>query len=214
MGGYVYEGGTVYPLAYRDGSLRYFVGDMPQAAPAVTAGPPLVIPNVTVPAGGSVLMVYEAEVTPYAPLGPDAQIENTVSVTGPDLPAALTASATVPMESGAALSITKSVSPEAVAEGGTLTYAFTVQNTGPEPADAAAALTVTDTFVPALTGLSVTLDGSALARAADYTYDESTGVFATAAGRITVPAAAYAQNADGSWTVTPGAAVLTVSGTV
>ena len=48
----------------------------------------------------------------------------------------------------------------------------------------------------------------------DYTYDAATGAFATVAGKLTVPEATFTQNADGSWTVTPGQSVLTVTGTV
>ena len=46
------------------------------------------------------------------------------------------------------------------------------------------------------------------------TYDAATGTFATVAGKLTVPEAAFTQNVDGSWTVTPGQSVLTVTGTV
>jgi hypothetical protein len=48
----------------------------------------------------------------------------------------------------------------------------------------------------------------------EYNYDEATGQFTTNAGQITVPAATYTQEVDGTWTVTPGTAVLTVTGTV
>ena len=64
---------------------------------------------------------------------------------------------------------------------------------------------------PKLTITGVTLDGTATS---DYTYDEAGGTFETTPGIITVPAAAFTQNADGSYTVTPGSAVLTVTGTV
>ena len=48
-----------------------------------------------------------------------------------------------------------------------------------------------------------------------YSYDETTGVFATTAGAITVPAATYTQNAQtGEWTIVPGTSTLVVSGTV
>ena len=45
-------------------------------------------------------------------------------------------------------------------------------------------------------------------------YDAVTGAFATVAGKLTVPEATFTQNADGSWTVTPGQSILTVTGTV
>ena len=48
----------------------------------------------------------------------------------------------------------------------------------------------------------------------NYTYDETTGAFATVAGQITVPAATFTQNADGSYTTNPGVTVLTVTGKI
>ena len=44
------------------------------------------------------------------------------------------------------------------------------------------------------------MDGETLIVAqGDYTYDETTGIFATLPGRVTVPAATYAQAEDGTW---------------
>ena len=43
-------GGVNPPLTYVDGTALYFVNGVPQAAPAVTAGPPLVFTGITVPA--------------------------------------------------------------------------------------------------------------------------------------------------------------------
>ena len=212
LGGYEYQGETVYPLEYVEGSLLYFVDGVRQTAPAVTAGPPLILTGVEVPAGGNATLIYEASVTRFAPLGETAEIVNTAVVTGNGL--SLTASATLPMAGGPELTISKSVSPESVSGGDELAYTFVIQNTGSEAADAEDAVVVTDTFDPILTGLTVELDGVALTAGTDYTYDEATGEFATAAGRVTVPAATYVQNTDGSWAVNPGVAVLTVSGTV
>ena len=49
----------------------------------------------------------------------------------------------------------------------------------------------------------------------DYTYNADTGDFATVAGAITVPAATYTQDpTTGAYSVTPGSAILTVTGTV
>ena len=80
---------------------------------------------------------------------------------------------------------------------------------------AADGITVTDTFTPVLSDIAVALDGTALALTTDYTYNTTTGAFATVPGRITVPAATFAQDATtGEFTVTPGVAVLTVTGTV
>ena len=74
---------------------------------------------------------------------------------------------------------------------------------------------LTDTFDPILSGLSVTLDGATWTEGVEYNYDETTGVFATVPSQITVPAATYAQDpATGAWVITPGVALLTVTGTV
>ena len=63
--------------------------------------------------------------------------------------------------------------------------------------------------------ISVSLDGQPLALTTDYSYNQSSGQFDTVPGVITVPAAAYAQTAStGDWIVTPGEAVLTVTGTI
>ena len=62
LGGYDFNGTTVYPLTYEAGSVALFTNGVPQAAPTVVAGPPLVFSNITVPAGGDVVIVYQAQV--------------------------------------------------------------------------------------------------------------------------------------------------------
>ena len=212
LGGYEFNDETVYPLSYVADSLVYLVDGSVEPAPDVEAGPPLVISDIEVPAQANVVLIYETQVTSFAPLGPDAEITNTVTVTGPCIPAALTASATVPMEMDPRLSITKSLDPEVVTGCSELTYTFTIQNFGSE-AGVDADIVVTDTFEPILTDITVTLNGLERS-AADYTYDETTGEFATVSGVITVPGATYTQNEDGTWTTDPGIAVLRVSGTM
>ncbi len=89
-----------------------------------------------------------------------------------------------------------------------------LQNNGNTPAEADDNLVVTDTFDPIMNLVSVTYNGQPLTEPAEYTYDESTGLFQTVAGRLTVPAATFTQNEDGQYVVTPGIGVLTVTGTV
>ncbi len=215
MGGYTFNGGTVYPLAYTAGSVRYYRNGVPQAAPAVTAGPPLVISGISVPAGGSAVIAYEASVTAYAPLDTAGSVTNTVSITGTGIADAVTAAETTTPAAVPRLSIRKSLSPTSVTESGQLTYTFTVENSGNTAAEASASVVISDTFDPQLSGLTVTLNGAALASPAQYTYDTGSGLFATTAGTVTVPAATFTQDAaTGAYSVTPGTAVLTVSGTV
>ena len=208
------DGVMLYPLAYVVGTARLIADGALQPAPAVTAGPPLVFTGIAIPAGGSAVLVYEADVTGYAPLAPDSEITNTVTVTGGGVSVPLTASATVGSLDSAELFISKALSPCVVPANGEITYSFELTNTGNTEAGAADEAVVSDNFDPILTNIAVSFNGAAWTRAVQYSYDEATGAFATLPGQITVPAASYTQNADGTWTVEPGTATLTVSGTI
>lgn len=214
LGGYTYGGGTVYPLAYTTGSLRYYVNGILQTTPTVAAAPPLAISGISVPAGGNAILIYEATATEYAPLGIEATITNTATINGGGLTEPLTAAVTIGAEPRTELGISKSLSPTSVSENGQLTYTFVIENLGSVAADAAAGVVLSDTFSPKLDPITVTFDGNPWAAGTNYTYDAATGVFATIAGQITVPGATYAQNANGTWTTTPGTATLVISGTV
>ena len=67
---------------------------------------------------------------------------------------------------------------------------------GSAPATVTTGATITDTFNPILSGLTVTFNGTAWTAPTNYTYNESTGLFATAAGQITVPAATFTQDPE------------------
>lgn len=215
LGGYDFEVGTLYPLAYVAGSLRYYVNGVEQAAPTVVAGPPLSVTGISVPAGGNAMLVYEAAVTEYADPGEGGSITNTVTVSGASLTAPVTATTTVTAENGPELSIAKALSPETVGADRQVTYTFTIQNDGSAATAAEDNVSVTDAFDPALTDIAVTLNGAPLPQAGNYTYDESTGDFATVPGAIPVPAATFTQDpTTGVYTAEPGEAVLTVTGTI
>lgn len=214
LGGYDLDTATLYPLRYTADSLQYYINGVLQTAPAVTAGPPMVISGISVPAGGNVQLVYETAVTAYAPLGTDAAVTNTVTLTGNGISTPLTAQETVTMESRADLTISKALYPSAVAENGQLTYTFVIANTGNAAATASDDVILTDTFNPILDPITVTFNGTTWTEGVHYTYDPTTGVFTTLAGQITVPAASYMQNPDGTWMTTPGTSTLVITGTV
>lgn len=215
LGGYPFGTQTLYPLSYKEGSARLYINGVLQAAPTVTAGPPLVLGGITLPAGGNALLVYEADVTDFAPLGTDGSIVNTVTVTGAGIATPVVASETVTPVTEPSLTITKSVEPTTVAENGTLTYTFVIRNYGNTEAGVDANATVTDTFDPILNDITVTLNGAPLAPGTGYTYVQTDGEFATVPGVITVPAATFVQDpTTGAWSITPGETVLTVSGTL
>ena len=190
LGAYASGAATLTPLNYLADSVKYYVNGVLQTTPTVTAGPPLSITGINVPAGGNAIIAYETQTNAFAPLQSESAITNIVTAEGGGI-TAITAEETVGVVAAPILAITKSVSPVPVTENGTLTYTFQIQNSGNTAADAAAGIVVTDTFTPRLSNLTATLNGTALVLNTDYTYDETTGEFATVAGRITVPAATF-----------------------
>ena len=215
LGGYDFNGTTVYPLTYEAGSAALFADGVPQAAPAVTAGPPLVFTGITVPAGGDVVLVYQATANAYADPAVGGTIVNTVTVTGNGITTPITATETVTAAEAADLTITKSITPTQVVDNDRVTYTFVIQNTGNEPVVATDNAAITDTFDPILTDLAVTFNGAAWTAGVDYNYNQTTGLFTTVPGNILVPAATYTQNpTTGEYTLTPGIATLTVTGTI
>ena len=215
LGGYAFNGTTVYPLTYEAGSVTLFVNGVPQAAPAVTAGPPLVVSGLTIPAGGDLVLVYQARANQFADPAAGGTIVNTVTVTGDGISTPITATETVTADSAPNLTISKSISPAQVVDNDRVTYTFVIQNTGNEAVVATDNAAITDTFDPILTNLIVTFDGATWTEGIQYSYDETTGLFTTLPGALPVPAATYTQDpVTGAYTLTPGIATLTVTGTI
>ena len=214
LGVYPFGNTALVPLTYRDNSLRYFVNGVLQPAPAVNVGTALTVSGINIPAGGNAAIVYEATVNEYAPLQSGAEITNTVTVSGNGI-TPIEASATITAESGPILSITKSIDPVPVAENGTVTYTFVIENTGNEEAGADDNVVLTDVFDPVLSGITASLNGVTWAEGSEYTYDEATGLFTSVNGAITVPAAEYTQDpVSGIWQVSPGISTLVITGTI
>ena len=215
LGAYPWNETSLVPLTYVENSARYYVNGILQPAPTVEATEAaLIISGLNIPAGGNAIIVYETEANQFAPLDVEGTITNTATISGIGLSSTITATETVYTEDVPELTITKSVSPVPVSENGILTYTFIIQNSGNTAADASSNIVITDTFDPILSNLTVTLDGVTLP-STSYTYNETTGEFATVAGSITVPAATYTQSAtEGFYIINPGVTTLTISGTV
>ncbi len=215
LGGFALGAGTVYPLTYEDGSVTYFLNGAPQAAPAVTAGPPLVITGITIPAGGDAVIIYQARANAFADPTAGGTIVNTVTVTGDGLNAPITATETVTADAAPALTISKAITPAQVVDNDRVTYTFVIQNSGNQAVVVTDNAAITDTFDPILTALTVTFDGAPWTQGVQYNYNETTGLFTTVPGQIVVPAATYTQDpATGAYTVNPGIATLVVTGTI
>ena len=214
LGAYAFEGGMLQPMDYTEGSVQYYRNGVLQPAPAVVDSDGLRIAGLTIPANGSVMIVYASRLNDLAPLAAGSSITNRIGLTGDDVCDA-EAEATITAEETAIVSLEKTILPIPVSENSELTYTLTLLNNGNTAVTSEDNAVITDFFDPILTGLSVTLNREALTESTDYTYDEATGLFTTADGVITIPAATYTQNPSTSaWAVTPGTAVLTVTGTV
>lgn len=213
LGEYDFGTGTVVPLTYKTGSVRYFINGVLQPAPTVVDEAPFTISGITIPANSNALIVYEADVNGFAPLSSGSVITNEAVISGSGLTNDITVTETVTVIDTPLLSITKSLSPTVVNENGQITYTLTILNNGNTPIVATDDVVVADTFDPILSDITVTLNGVTLG-AEEYSYNEETGEFATTASIVTVPAATYTQGTGGEWIVTPGTAVITITGTI
>jgi hypothetical protein len=215
LGGYNFEGTTVYPLTYEDGSVTFFIDGVLQTAPAVTAGPPLVISGINIPGNSDAVIIYQARANGYASPGADGTIINTVSATGGGLSTPATATETVSALVAPVLAISKSISPTQLVDNDRVTYTFVIQNLGNQEVVATDNAVISDRFDPIISALSVTFNGAPWTDGVEYNYDVATGEFTSAQGQIVVPAATYTRDAvTGEYIVTPGIATLVVSGTI
>ncbi len=210
LGEYTVGGEAYYPLDFT-GPMLVFVngGEGVNIEPTVTA-PTLEYTIPTVPAGGSVVIVYETAINGFAPLASGSTVDNTVVASGGGLFAPISDTETVSIGEGAILSLNKSVTPTTVSDG-MLTYTITVLNSGNVAADG---VVLTDTFDPILSDITVTLDGEPFTFPDGYTYDSTSGLFTIPEGVITVPAATYTTLEDGQIETVPGEVVITISGRI
>lgn len=214
LGEYQFGDTFLVPLDYTEGSVVYYQNGILQTTPSVISENPLTFAGITVPADGNVILVYEATTNNFAPLDENSTIVNEVTVNATGLSTPITADETITVESEPILSITKSLNPTNVTENSEITYTFTIQNTGNTETIATDNIIITDTFNPILTDITVAVDGVPLAPA-NYTYNETTGEFATLPGAITVPAASYEQDREtGEISTTVGVTTVTVTGTI
>lgn len=203
------------PLNYIAGSISYYVNGVKQADPTVSEEQPLTIEGINIPAKSNASVIYTVRTNPFAPLGEDAQIINTATITGDGIITPVTAEAVVNHSDDANLAISKSLDPAVVPENGTITYTFNIQNYGGKSIADTDDVVFRDTFNPILNISSVTFNGIQWVLNTDYSYDTTSGDFQSLDGKITVPAATYTQDtATGAWAVQPGTSTLVITGSI
>lgn len=214
LGSYTYGTATLVPLQYVSNTLKYFVNGVLQTTPTVTSNSPLTVSGITVPENSTATLLYTVKTNNFASPVANGTVTNTVTVNGTAL-TELTASATITASNEPILSITKSLSPTTVNENSQITYTFNIQNTGNTAAETSDNIVITDTFDPILKNITVTYNETVWTQGVNYTYDETTGVFTTVAGSVTVPAATFTQDSTtGAWSVTNASATLVITGTI
>ena len=160
LGTYAFDATTLTPLVYVTDTVNYYINGVLQPKPTVTPGAPLAISGLNIPAGGNIVLVYEAKLNEYAPLAGESEITNTVTISGGGI-TPIQVEETVQALSNPVLTITKSISPVPVTENGTLTYTFLIQNNGNTAAEEGTAAVITDDFDPILNNLTVSFNGTA-----------------------------------------------------
>ncbi len=214
LGAYDFNGTSLVPLQYVTDSLKYYINGILQTSPTIASQSPLRIEGISIPAQGNAVIIYQATLTEFAPSAIESFITNQAVISGTGI-SSITVEETISALAEPILNITKSISPVPVTENGTLTYTFVIENRGNVPANPADLIVITDQFNPILSTLTVTFNGTAWTEGTQYTYDQTTGLFTTTAGEVTVPAATFTQNTEtGAWSITPGTSTLVITGNV
>ena len=198
---------AIRPLTYTGPAVLYLDGELTETLSPVAdeTGVTFTIPNL--PANAAALIVYSAQVNGFAPLETGSTITNTASIALAD--GALTASATVPVESYANVTIEKEMSPNPIEAGGTLTVTFTIENFGNVPATD---VVLTDAFPVPLDGVAVTVN---CASVSDFTFENNLLTLPVGTQTsLTVPAAIFTTDASGAVTTAPGVLTVVLTGTI
>lgn len=172
----------------------------------------LIFTVASLPAGATANIVYNARINEFAPLELDSTIVNTAILSADAECVAGEASATVTAIGGANVSVLKSMSPNPVVCGDTLTYTIRIYNYGNTPAEN---VQLTDVFDPAPENITVTRNGVPFP-ATDFTYENGVLTLpADTADADTVPAATFTRNPQtGEVTVTPGVVEYIITGRI
>ncbi len=211
----------LYPLDYIADSVIYCCNGVQQmTAPTVNeTATALEFTGVSLPAQSTVSILYETTVNSTAPLNAGATITNCAVISGNGFDDIET-QAVISIVQTQELTIAKSMTPENVSDNEELTYTFLIQNMGNAPLLPTDGADFSDTFTPKLTDLSVTFCDHSVGtdvtwvKGTNYTYDESSGAFATMQDQLAVPAATFVQGADGCWEITPGVSEIVICGTI
>ncbi len=199
------------PLAFTQPALLLISGQDNNAALTVEASETGVTFSFpTLAAGATANIIYNATPNEFAPPAQGSLITNTAELTSDSECASGSATATVTAAETADIEVVKSMSPNPVVCGETVTYTIRIFNYGNVDAED---VVLTDTFSPAPTDISVFRNGVELI-GTGYTYINGT-LTVPARGGDTVPAATFTRDPQtGAVTTTPGVVEYVITGTI
>jgi uncharacterized repeat protein (TIGR01451 family) len=202
------------PLTFVEPALLLINGQDATAQLTVDTSSPstLVFTIPTLAPGATANIVYNALPNAFAPLDTGSQITNTASLTSSSDCADGTATATVSVREVADVEVVKTMSPNPVICGDTVTYTIRIYNYGNAPAED---VRLSDTFVPAPEDITVFRNGVQLV-ATGYNYIDGTlTVPPMGDDGDTVPAAIFVRDPiTGEVSVTPGVVEYVITGTI
>ncbi len=216
LGSYESNGTTVTPLTYIGPAQLFINGVFNSIILAVVGEDNLTFTIPSIPANGNAQIIYLTRINSFACGAAEAYITNTATVNlDCDCPCEgpATATHTITAEEFADVRMVKNVCPNPAICGEPLTYTITIYNYGNIEADD---IVLTDRFEPALTDITVTVDGDIIP-SENYRYVNGVLTLPSPGSdySITIPPAVFSQDpVTGVCTVTPSSVVITISGTI
>ncbi len=201
------------PLSYNCPSYLYINGTFISEPETEITDHDIMFKISSIPANSNLTLIYSSVVNQYAPLSQSSTLTNVISLTSDSSETPLTCQTILKPSEKADVRIIKNMYPNNIALGEEITYDFFLYNYG--NADASN-ITLTDTFSPAPTINSITVNSQEI-NFSDYSY--SNGILTIPAYNPTlnlkIPAAKFIQNSEtGIITADPGITKVTVKGRI
>ncbi|MDO5558613.1 MAG: hypothetical protein Q4F95_03345 [Oscillospiraceae bacterium] len=211
MGAYSFSDTTLKPLVWDNKKIRiytsygrYHIFDVREN--------PFTISPLNLLADSTMKILYHTFVNHYAPLAPDAQIENIFTLSDKDNNVLDTESNIITCDTSTNLKIYQNMDDYTILPEKQMKFYFTIVNSG-AAADRNANVVFKDYFPPDFNIIYVKFNNTDWSNYYHYHYNKSSGFFITADSQITVDAAEYKQDPDtGIWTIAPQKSTLEICG--
>lgn len=201
------------PLSYI-GPAELYINGIPTATSLIVDSDEegeVVFTVTSLPAGANAIIAYKVEVNEFADLSSGSAITNSATVEADNACESDSDEETLPVAEAAEIEIVKSMSPDPVACGDTITYTITLTNYGNLPATN---VQLIDNLDPLPENIRVFVDG---VETTDFSVsDDGTLTLPTNTTEDTViPAATFTVDPEtGEVTVVPSTIVVTITGTL